>query len=72
MECEYIFVRGVARPITMWKHKRQGVRGPPRPPVIPGQSPGRGTRGGGGVQASRTKTDFSQLEALSDAFLEAF
>ena len=29
----------------MWKHKRQGVWGPPRLLVGPGQSPGRGTRG---------------------------
>ena len=34
-------IRGVARPIMMWKHKRQGVWGPPRPPV----GAGRGTRG---------------------------
>ena len=42
----------------MWKHNRQGVWGPPRPPVGPGQSPGRGTRGAkppaeNGIQANR-------------------
>ena len=39
----------------MWKHNRQGVWGPLRPPVGPGQSPGRGTRG------AKQKTDFRQI-----------
>ena len=53
----------------MWKHKRQGVWGPARPPVGPGQSPGRGTRG---AKPPGRKRISVKLEVLSDAFREAF
>ena len=56
-------------PITMWKHKRQGVWGPPRTPVGPGQSPGRGTRG---AKPPGRKRISVKLKALSDAFWRHF
>ena len=61
--------RGVARLLTMWKHKMQGVWGSPRPPVGPGQSPGRGDQG---AKPPGRKRISVKIEALSDAFWEAF